>query len=720
MVAVNYPIIISMTINGGKLNDNYIINATDTLIAVNNNNDTLTSTRSITTNNTKLQWIYYPRQITQNTSQTITITTKSLSTNVSIKSFISFSVQLFGFQKTIKGTNKVGNTDSLILSIQDSRNNISYIFSSDSPLTRRGILYPAKTVISLDTQRVDTFYYKTNKVTTTNTNIPFRVLDDNTIPNQVNDTFSLPPISTFNINIGSVSGKIIRDQVDTMLLSLLGGSNNLTYTLKVSDTLRNINNQSTLYIPNMPINLGNKTLDSFVYIPRGPGIANKNLLFSIVDQYGNEQFAIFTYTYSGNSFNISRVIDIPAFGYGLFRAIDTATIRLTLQSSPGFPLYQYKLKWNTPNSFVSGNSDSLFINSVYMPPNTYVSYTTDNPIQFLPGINAFPTTSINIVVQNSIGDTMVVNNPVPYYITRTRTVQVIAGGNSAGTGLNQLKNPFGLTFDGNGDMIIADQTNNRILRWTPGASNGVVIAGNNGAGSALNQLNAPSGVVIDKRTGILYVADAANKRIIGFPSNSTSVTNGTVLVGTGLTTPTGLVLDGRGYIYVCDQGANQVIRYNIDNPSDQAIVAGLNGGLSSPSKISIDTTTSATQVSLYIADNGNNRIVKWTVGGSTSVGITVAGGNGAGSALNQFNIPASVVLDPIKNSLIISDFNNGRIVEWPIGASQGTVIAGGPNNIALSLTQPILAAPVYKNGIRNIIIVDFGSAAIYQIGGSSF
>ena len=58
-------------------------------------------------------------------------------------------------------------------------------------------------------------------------------------------------------------------------------------------------------------------------------------------------------------------------------------------------------------------------------------------------------------------------------------------------------------------------------------------------------------------------------------------------------------------------------------------------------------------------------------------GVTVAGGNGCGNAVNQLNYPFALDIDDDNQSIVIADWRNHRIVEWKIGASHGKVIAGG-------------------------------------------
>ncbi len=73
-----------------------------------------------------------------------------------------------------------------------------------------------------------------------------------------------------------------------------------------------------------------------------------------------------------------------------------------------------------------------------------------------------------------------------------------------------------------------------------------------------------------------------------------------------------------------------------------------------PYRISIDD-----DLTIYIADCWNDRIVKWEY--NAAKGEIVAGGNGDGNRINQLNGPTDVLIDKETNSLIIADRGNKRI-----------------------------------------------------------
>src|SRR5688572_14799090 len=85
----------------------------------------------------------------------------------------------------------------------------------------------------------------------------------------------------------------------------------------------------------------------------------------------------------------------------------------------------------------------------------------------------------------------------------------VAGGNGAGAGPAQFQNADRIFVDAGGIIYVADQFNNRVQKWMPGATTGVTVAGGNGVGNAPNQLSRPSSVFVDD-AGNVFVADQGN------------------------------------------------------------------------------------------------------------------------------------------------------------------------------------------------------------------
>ncbi|CAF4219920.1 unnamed protein product, partial [Rotaria sordida] len=125
-----------------------------------------------------------------------------------------------------------------------------------------------------------------------------------------------------------------------------------------------------------------------------------------------------------------------------------------------------------------------------------------NPLVGPIGI-VFDAASNSLVIANSGA-----NNIIQWFLT-TNTFAVVAGSPAGvaspvfpNTQLNRLFNPFGVALDSNGNIIVADSGNHRIMLFSPGlptdgTKNGRVIAGTEDGGRAANQLSTPFAVDID-------------------------------------------------------------------------------------------------------------------------------------------------------------------------------------------------------------------------------
>ena len=80
--------------------------------------------------------------------------------------------------------------------------------------------------------------------------------------------------------------------------------------------------------------------------------------------------------------------------------------------------------------------------------------------------------------------------------TWTKEGVTVAGGNSNGDELDQLHNPRDMFIDNNMTIYVADQLNNRIMKWKADASEGEVAAGGVEGSS---ELSTPWDVIIDEQ-----------------------------------------------------------------------------------------------------------------------------------------------------------------------------------------------------------------------------
>jgi len=138
----------------------------------------------------------------------------------------------------------------------------------------------------------------------------------------------------------------------------------------------------------------------------------------------------------------------------------------------------------------------------------------------------------------------------------------------------QLNQPSACALDPAGDLFIADTANHRI-RKVSAAGAITTVAGSGAAGSAGDEgpagaalLNSPRGVAVDG-SGNLYIADTGNHRIrLVTPDGIIHTIAGQGAAGISgdggpalsaqLNTPTGLLLDGSGNLYIADTNNNRV------------------------------------------------------------------------------------------------------------------------------------------------------------------
>jgi uncharacterized protein (TIGR03437 family) len=270
-----------------------------------------------------------------------------------------------------------------------------------------------------------------------------------------------------------------------------------------------------------------------------------------------------------------------------------------------------------------------------------------------------------------------------------------------------LNHPRGLAIDTLGGVYIADSDNWRVRRVSPA---GVIstVAGNGSYGAAGDGSQAISASFSDVTdialdgAGNLYIADASNRRIRKVtPGGIVTTVAGTGVQGSSgdgglainatLNRPISVAIDAVGNLYICDSSNHNIRRVNLASgvittyAGNGAAAFSGDGGpataasLMFPLAVSLDKSGN-----LYIADAGNNCIRKVTPGG---VIATVAGignragfaGDGAAATGALLNIPSDVTVNG-SGSLWIADSGNNRV--RLVDGSSGVIstIAGGYND----------------------------------------
>ncbi len=190
----------------------------------------------------------------------------------------------------------------------------------------------------------------------------------------------------------------------------------------------------------------------------------------------------------------------------------------------------------------------------------------------------------------------------------------------------------GLAVDKAGQVYVSDEDNHRVLRFDAVGGSAMVLAGTgidgstgDGGPARYAQLSAPEGLAVDDG-GNLYIADArANVIRKVDPAGSISTAVGTGEYGFGgdggpatagrLAHPTGLVLDGRGDLFIADSFNARIRRVSPDGGLSTVVGGGAfgqsgDGGaareafLTNPVAVAVDRAGK----DLYIADSASDAI----------------------------------------------------------------------------------------------------------------
>lgn len=275
----------------------------------------------------------------------------------------------------------------------------------------------------------------------------------------------------------------------------------------------------------------------------------------------------------------------------------------------------------------------------------------------------------------------------PYGVT-------VAGGNGSGGALNQLQNPAAVTVDGAGNIYVMDGWSNaRVMKWAPGATEGVVVAGGNGQGTGNNQIHGPTGLLVDD-DGNVYVNEWYTNRVQKWvPGATTGIT-----VVSGLSSAEGLFKDAAGYFYVVNRPyvssnyAYQIVRFREGDNFWTTIVPTTYGSgqdqLANATNLVIDANGD-----MYVLDGGNYRVQKFThaaVTGSsfvpeepgdvTAVAFSYAGCNITSNTISvgQTPVVASPTVNICEGGNATLSVNNSGNFTWNPGSMSGSSVNVSP------------------------------------------
>jgi uncharacterized protein (TIGR03437 family) len=337
---------------------------------------------------------------------------------------------------------------------------------------------------------------------------------------------------------------------------------------------------------------------------------------------------------------------------------------------------------------------------------------------------------------------------VPKFTISTYAGNAVAGfaGDGGPATAANLKFPAGMTFDSAGNMYIADASNSRIRKVD---KNGIIttVAGTgefgffgDGGVPAVALLNRPYGLAFDQ-AGNLYIADTYNDTIrkitasSGLISSIAGVTegfggDGGPATGASLDTPTALVLDAAGNLYIADTQNNRIRKVTTDGNINTIVGDGNNadfgdGGpaisasLDGPTGLALDGAGN-----LYIADTDSHRIRKVAPDGTIT---TIAGngnegfqGDGGPATEASLFYPRGIVVDPSSGNLYIGDYLNSRVRVVTPDGNINTVAGNGAFDYYGNGGPATSAALQFPWGVAvdaagNVYVADDGNSVIRML-----
>ena len=273
---------------------------------------------------------------------------------------------------------------------------------------------------------------------------------------------------------------------------------------------------------------------------------------------------------------------------------------------------------------------------------------------------------------------------------------------------SNLNRPSSLVYDaGNKRLFVSDRQDNRVLVFdvaiVSSGENAVNVIGQNtffsgGSGTGQNRLDNPRELAFDEQGQQLFVADVDNSRVLVFNvaaidngenaanvlgQSNFSSTNSTVSQN-GFSAPAGLVYDKNGQrLFVSDYVARRVLAFDIaeiSNGENAVNVLGQSNFTSNSTGLS--QSKFAYPEGLTFDDNRNSLIVSDVTNSRVLVfdASSLSDGEDAVNVLGQSNFssndisvssryfgPRGLYFDSSKGNLWVADYKNNRVLTFSSG-----------------------------------------------------
>lgn len=379
------------------------------------------------------------------------------------------------------------------------------------------------------------------------------------------------------------------------------------------------------------------------------------------------------------------------------------------------------------------------------------------------GANSFQTVTVDAFGNIFIGEQG--NNLVRRVDGVTGIITTVAGvfggGSFSGDGgmarLAHLNIPVGVAFDAAGNLYVADSSNNRVRRVTPGvdgkvtgaadeiistfAGNGSANFSGDGFAAMDSAVNQPGGAAVDN-AGNLFFSDFGNRRvrrvdavtgiISTYAGNGVSGFSGDggLATSAALNAPLSIGFDSANNLYIPDNNNQRIRRVDAATGVITTVAGnglqgfGGDGGpatdpsvrLNFPQKVIVDSLGN-----LYFSDFSNSRIRKVAGGIITTfagTGASAYNGDGIPATTANLNGPLGIALDSAGN-LYVAEINGGRVrkvdTSGMISTIAGTGVSGFSGDGGPATSAQLNPWDIAVDSARNIFIAESNNQRIRRV-----